>query len=82
MPDLPDVGDYGRQITEWWLDMGSRRSQGINGPNPIDDQSLIAWAALGGTILNRNEVRLIFAIDDAYLSAIAVSQSKKQEGEK
>ncbi|PRD42158.1 hypothetical protein C5748_18420 [Phyllobacterium phragmitis] len=62
--------DHGH-LWDWFWDLSSSRSIGFNGPNPISVTDIANWAALTGTIVRREEVGIIRAMDAAYISAVA-----------
>lgn len=47
---------------------------GFNSPNPISLTDIANWSLLTGTIIRREEVSIIRAMDSAYLTALAEEQ--------
>lgn len=68
-------------LLEWFWDIGSSRSQGFNGPQPLSLSDIVLWSTLTGTIIRREEVAIIRDMDAAYLDVIAKEQAERRRSE-
>lgn len=76
-PLPPDL----QYLLEWFWDIGSARSQGMIGPNPLALSDILAWSSLTGTIMRREEVGIIRDMDAAYLDTISKEQAERRRSE-
>lgn len=68
--------EHCRHLVEWFWDLNSSRSQGFNGPNPISLTEIANWSAMTGTIINRDEVSILRAMDAAFIKATGEEQAE------
>lgn len=59
--DVPEVGDH---VWDWFWELSGRRKPG---PEPISYAEIGEWQRLTGTQVLPEEVRMLIAMDDAYL---------------
>ncbi|WP_425547693.1 phage tail assembly chaperone [Aminobacter niigataensis] len=66
-------------LLEWFWDISAGRSHGFSGPNPLSMTEIANWSALSGTVIRREEISILRAMDGAFMSAIAKEQSEAAE---
>lgn len=71
MPDAPEVPQGWECVIEWFHQLSSRRQPGFSGLSPLTFTDLQAWKQLTNTATTPEEIEAIFAMDSAYLSAVA-----------
>ncbi|WP_438820606.1 phage tail assembly chaperone [Aminobacter carboxidus] len=59
--------------------MSAGRSHGFSGPNPLSMTEIANWSELTGTVIRREEISILRAMDGAFMSAIAKEQSEASE---
>ncbi len=72
-PDGLNVSEFPRVVRHvmgWFWELNSGRSSSGFGPNPISYAEISAWGSLTGTILRPPEIRILRAIDGAFLSVM------------
>ncbi len=62
----------------WWRELDARRPNAGFGISPITWEAMHAWAALRRLVLTPLELRLIAAIDNAFLRARSQKQEPKE----
>jgi len=67
-PDWPEALDY---LWDAFWDVSTDRQEGMNGPLPLGSVLIHAWSEANGEPLNHDEVRIIRAMDRAYLVALS-----------
>lgn len=65
--DGPECPAWGEHVWTWWCDLHAGRRAGAMGPAPLSYADIAAWAGLTHTQPRSVEVRLIMAIDAAWL---------------
>ncbi|MBZ3690984.1 phage tail assembly chaperone [Phyllobacterium calauticae] len=76
------IEDTIQYLWDWFWEMSDSRSSGMNGPNPISHQDLMAWCQFSGNILLREEWRILTAMDNTYREAIAIENKEQAERQK
>lgn len=66
-------------LLDWFWDISAGRSHGFNGPNPLSMTEIANWSALTGTVIRREEIAIIRAMDGEYLSSAAKEQAEATE---
>ncbi|MRX33223.1 hypothetical protein H5P29_13630 [Aminobacter sp. MDW-2] len=66
-------------LLEWFWDISAGRSHGFSGPNPLSMTEIANWSALSGTVIRREEIAILRAMDAAYLSSAANEQAEASE---
>jgi hypothetical protein len=64
-------------MVDWFWDLGSARSIGFAGPDPIRLTDIAAWSNLTGNILLREEVTILRRLDVAFLHTLAEIEREK-----
>lgn len=71
VPPPPPVPEAGEHLVFWFRELSARRTAGFDSPNPITCTEVESWARLTNTQIRPDEVKLIFRMDEAYLSALS-----------
>ncbi len=66
-PETPDGAEH---LIEWFWTLSASRQQGMSGPLPISFSEIQAWSSLTGEIVTREEVAILRAMDDGFLTGI------------
>lgn len=66
-------------LLEWFWDISAGRSHGFNGPNPLSMTEISNWSVLTGTVIRREEIAILRAMDGAFMSAITKEQLEASE---
>ncbi|WP_425358759.1 phage tail assembly chaperone [Aminobacter aminovorans] len=69
-------------LLEWFWDISAGRSHGFSGPNPLSMTEIANWSTLTGTVVRREELSILRAMDGAFMSAIAKEQAEVTERQK
>lgn len=70
-------------VWEWFWALSASRQYGANGPNPISWQELDSWASRSGENPTPEEVKMLRAMDSAWIQAVndeARQDRLRQEG--
>lgn len=76
--DVPsyDPPEAGQHILTWFSQLSRFRTPTESGLEPIKPRDIKDWMDLTGTNMNRYDIQAIFALDTAYISAMA--QAREQ----
>lgn len=69
MPAAPDLPGCVEQIWGWFWSLSAQRR---SGPEPIAFSEIHAWARLSGESPTPDQVRLLLAMDSAWMNAMTV----------
>lgn len=69
--DGPEIPDGCEHLLGWFHDLNTGRGSNGFGLNPLTFAEISAWSSLTGTVIRPAEVRLLKAMDLAYLKANA-----------
>ena len=58
-------------VLEWFWELSAKRQYGAGGPSPLSFSDLKAWTGLTGTYVDPLEMKMILAMDSAWLSTVA-----------
>lgn len=72
--EIPLAGAWAHDL--FWS-LNSRRQRSDTGPQPLTHAEIEAWSRLNKTKLSPQDVALLIAMDDAYLSAVAEENQPK-----
>jgi hypothetical protein len=75
--ELPELSTAEIHIWDKFVSLQRGRGYGINGPNPISYQDMLAWMSLTGNTLEFWEVDLMMAVDTEY---VVSSREEKTDG--
>lgn len=81
-PDALNVApppDAIAHVWQWFLSLHRRRRVGMNGPEPLDDLAIEAWAKLRRIRLLPVEVEALAALDEAYFVSVADARKGNKE---
>lgn len=67
IPDAPELPHNVEHVREWFFELSKRRH---SGPEAISWAELKAWCELTDTWPSPDEVRMLTALDQAYISAV------------
>lgn len=62
-------GGFDHVKAAFWR-LSNLRTNGMNGPDPIQPSTILDWIKLSGERLSRDEVKMILAMDVAYIGAL------------
>lgn len=79
VPDEPEVPDCAAHIVNWFFELSNRRGAGMAGGLPITFEAISAWSALLQTWPTEDEVRMILAMDSAFLAAANKGDEEESE---
>lgn len=74
-PELPACVEH---VVGWFFELSSRRGAGMSGGLPITWEAIKAWKELLNIEVSEEEIRMILAMDSAFLKA-ADSDSETEE---
>lgn len=57
------------RLLGWFFQIGQLRSQGMNGPNPIEPGILRDWMQMTGNRLYREEISILLHMDGVWINA-------------
>jgi hypothetical protein len=80
-PEIEPPEEYA-WIWDWFWELSASRRQGQNGPDPITYQDIAIWLQVTGNRLLREEVTIIRAMDDAFVTALAQEHREQRERDK
>jgi len=63
----PKVPEAGRLLWQWFGDLHETRTYGMSGPNPISYMEMDAWCRIYGVRPTPENVRILRAMDAAWL---------------
>ena len=78
----PSVPFCAEHLWNWFWELHSTRSAGMNGPDPISYLEIDAWEKKTGKIVHPFEVKIIKDLDAAYINFSHKERRKKQEKNK
>jgi hypothetical protein len=61
--------------------LSSLRTQGFNGPDPLQPVAIEAWCRLTCTALSLDEIAILFKMDAAFIAACQRESAEQQPGE-
>lgn len=73
-PDIPEAVEH---VFEWFMELSRARGSNGFGSNPISHMEIAAWSALYGIQPLPRELRMIAAMDAAFLSEMAKQSAKE-----
>ncbi|QRY69109.1 hypothetical protein JVX98_12825 [Ensifer sp. PDNC004] len=73
--------DYGAFIWDWFWELRQSQPPGLSGPVPISNLELMAWCALTGNEITREEVRILRVIDARFCAEITKELDRIRERE-
>lgn len=82
VPEAPEIPDAGLHIWEWWWRLSSRRITYSEVMAPLSYSDIFHWSILTRTQISPSEIEVLFAMDDAYLSAVAAERKGQRERER
>jgi hypothetical protein len=77
-PDVEPPEEYA-WIWDWFWQLSATRRQGQHGPDAITYHDIAIWSAMTGNQLLREEIAIIRAMDEAFVSALAREYREQRE---
>lgn len=74
--EIPPTGNH---IWEWFWLLNNRRQYSQNGPQALTFSEIDAWRRLTGTLVTAEEIRILIAMDAAYISETADEMESQHE---
>lgn len=69
VPPDPQVPDEVAHVVGWFFELSNKRGSGMSGGLPLSWTDIAAWSELLNTYPTEEEVRMILAMDSAFLTA-------------
>jgi len=78
-PEAPVLDPDFDYLMDWFWELHQGRSMGMGDGEPLSFTEIEAWVRLTGTVIRREEVRILMTIDRAYLHAKGEERQAQEE---